>query len=331
LALIDQDAAQLIIRHNLTGAVARLIPANRTPTEPEKLILAVRRRQVMQVMQVVAAAKKVNAILEATRLPHLFIKGPMLAVQAYGDWGSRSSCDLDLLVDPTDIDRIHDVLLAAGLSRSDGNPSAPNGIMQWCHCEVGYKGLPVPLDVHWRLDATPGLCDLPFSDVLVRSETVDLGGTQIPTFGKLDAWIFTAIHGTRSGWFVWKWFMDAYVQMVALSPAEQSEARAIARKAGARKAVELTEALVRECMTESSEAPAGDWATRKAALIIENTRTGQGPVSSIKDGLMRRSESMLSAQNPGVGIDSMLRAFGRTFLNPDRYNFRVTREIDLKE
>ncbi len=324
---LDLDAARLINRHGLTGAAARLVPADRPASVPEQFLVERRRQQVMRLMKVAASARRLRAILTKADLPHLFIKGPMLAAQAYGDWTVRHSSDLDLLIDPDDTARLHNILCDAGLSRYDCDPAAPSRYMRWCHCEVGYRGLDVPLDAHWRLDATPGLCALPFMDLCQRAETVNVAGVDFRTFGKIDAWVFTAIHGTRSGWFSWKWLLDASRQYMNLSATEREQARDVARSAGASRALELTEALVLLSGVPLENVSISPRLMRHAKMIIEETSTPGNVSLTLRSALERRLDSMLSAPNPLVGLSSLSRALGRVISNPTRYQAHVTNSL----
>ena len=316
---IDLDAAKLIARHGLTGPAARLLANDLPASVPEQFLIDKRRQQVLRLMKVAASARRLHAILSKANLPHLFIKGPMLAAQAYGDWTVRQTSDLDLLIDPDDTSRLHMILSDAGISRHDSNPAAPSRFMRWCNCEVGYRGLDVPLDAHWRLDATPSLCDLPFTDLCERAETVNVAGVDFRTFGRIDAWVFTAIHGTRSGWFSWKWLLDASRQYLNLSTTEREQARNLARSAGASVALELTEALVFLAGVSDENACISPRLLRRAKKIVEETSAPGNVSITLGSALTRRLDSMLSAPNPLAGLSSLSRALGRVASNPAGY------------
>lgn len=331
-AALDEAAAAALVRHGMAGQTARLVPTNRLATLAEQLLLTARKRQLMQTMAVVGGTKRVNAILTAANIAHLFIKGPALALQTTGAWRDRRSCDVDLLVAPEDCGRVHKALLAAGLSRYDKVETAPSALMIWAHCEVGYAGLATPLDVHWRLDATAGVCDLPFSDLQARHEMVMLEGSAVPTFGKVDAWIFTAIHGTRSEWFGWKWLLDAYIQFAALTPEQRQDARNRAKPAGCLKAVLLTEALVRACGFADSASPSlPAWATRQATEILLETREGKLQRFSVGHALRRKIDGMAMAPSAMVAANGFARAVGRTLATPAKYRQHVLTSLGLMQ
>jgi hypothetical protein len=329
---LTEAAATTLLRHGVAGPAARLIPTGRPATPAEQLLLAGRKRQLMQTMAVVGGTKRVNAILTAAEIPHLFIKGPALALQTTGAWRDRRSCDVDLLVAPEDCGRVHASLLATGLSRYDKVETAPSALMIWAHCEVGYAGLATPLDVHWRLDATAGLCDLPFSDLQARREMVMLEGSAVPTFGKVDAWIFTAIHGTRSEWFGWKWLLDAYIQFAALTPEQRQDARHRAKHAGCLKAILLTEALVLACGLADSTSPAlPAWATRQAQEILLETREGKLATFSVGQAMRRKVDAVAMAPSAMVAASGFARAVGRTLATPAKYRRHVLTSLGLRQ
>lgn len=326
---LDHQTSRYVMRHGLTGPVMQLIPRDRRPTEAEKALLDSRLGQACQAIKVASAARRLSGILSEAGLPHLFVKGPALSAQIYGDWSIRWSSDLDLLIDPSDIDRLHEVLVAAGLERWDGKTRSPSRFLRWCKCAVTYKGLEVTLDAHWRFDANPGLCSFSFHDLYERSEEVIVADHRIRTLGRLDSWIFTAFHGFRSGWFSWKWLLDAAKQYASLDEEMRSSARTRARANNAERAVALAEELAREVLFFQPDSVIGD-GRHHAMKIISETSSATGLELSLRGVISRQADYMSSAPNAMIAIGSITRAIGRLVYKPSDYVDHVINTLRLR-
>jgi hypothetical protein len=171
------------------------------------------------------------AAFEERGIPVLALKGPALAVQTAGSVLARGYGDLDLFVAPTSVEAARAVLLEqAWHPRTFG--SAPPGTWAWRHLlrtfnEIAFDGRASSVDLHWRLDPTPGA--LPhFADAWARRHLVPVDGlpTPVPTLGPRDAFVHSCWHAAKDEW---KWLRSLVdVHRLARRPevwAEWPEAR----------------------------------------------------------------------------------------------------------
>jgi Uncharacterised nucleotidyltransferase len=137
-------------------------------------------------------------------------KGPVLALQAYGDITAREFDDLDIIVRQRDIPKAHELLMGLGYqprfpwihspeARKAMVPGEYNyrdekrRIMVELHTELTLRHFPVPPD----LDV--------FSRRLVR---VDVAGNSIETFSAEDGLTALCIHGAKDYWERIVWVAD---------------------------------------------------------------------------------------------------------------------------
>ncbi len=85
---------------------------------------------------------------ERTRV--LFIKGPLFAQRFYGSVDARGFADLDVLVQPHDLERIETLLLGLGFTRAFRVLVSRGVTRRFAH-HFEYTRDEVPLDVHWVL------------------------------------------------------------------------------------------------------------------------------------------------------------------------------------
>jgi len=326
---IDAGLAETLIRHNLAPAVAPLVPSDGEPTPAERLLIAAQRQGLLQMMAVLAVSQRVSGLLEARGIRCLWLKGPALALQTTGRWDARNSCDVDLLIDPADCGGAHDAFAAAGLSRRDGGKGAPGGFFRWAICEAGYHGTLANIDLHWRLDPSPAVYGATFEELWERSEVVEIEGKEARTLGRLDAWLFTAVHGARSDWIRWSMVLDAVRQACGLTAEQRVEARRLAKAVGCDTALAVAEALAARCLAETMEPPAEAWALERADRILASTGDARGSKLSIPASLSRRVELARAETSLGSLLGSLGRAVGRVILHPGHYRGHVLESLGL--
>src|SRR2546426_10956064 len=90
-------------------------------------------------------------LFEARGIPAVPFKGPVLAVQAYGDVALREFRDLDILVTHRDITRARELLLARGFSAESDPPwnwhqrlRRDDGLIVELHSEFAPPEFPYP-------------------------------------------------------------------------------------------------------------------------------------------------------------------------------------------
>ena len=176
------------------------------------------------------AADNLQATLECAGLrdefakagvPLLFIKGLTLGSLAYGRPAPKAAVDIDLLIDPADLEA------AAGLLRERGYcvtiPRSDQPLSAW-HLKskesVWVREQPFSqVDLHTRLANNPLL--IPDISVHSPGQTVDVGsGQRLPTLATEELFAYLAVHGGTSTWFRLKWISDFAGLIYSMEPAE---------------------------------------------------------------------------------------------------------------
>lgn len=147
---------------------------------------------------------------EGAGIPLLFLKGLPLGALAYGNPSIKSSIDIDLLIDPSDL-----VRSAASLRGCGYRLVAPAGddglLLRWhrgCKESVWRNDRArTQIDLHTRTSDNPRL--IPTIDVHSPSQQVEVGdGIALPTLADEELFGYLAVHGASSAWFRLKWIAD---------------------------------------------------------------------------------------------------------------------------
>jgi hypothetical protein len=138
----------------------------------------------------------------------LFLKGLTVGALAYRDPLLKSAIDIDILIDPADLESAAELLLAAGY-----RPVLPHRIGLRAWHEVAKEsvwtknGQSVQLDLHTRTADNQRL--IPHIDVHSRRQEVRVAdGIDLPTLGSGELLAYLAVHGASSAWFRLKWVAD---------------------------------------------------------------------------------------------------------------------------
>jgi hypothetical protein len=137
----------------------------------------------------------------------LFLKGPVIASDLYGDVSLRTSCDLDLLVPINQLDRTEEILVELGYLKDDYIATILND-WKWRHHHITFhhpsKGIK---EVHWRLNPSPSK-EPNFEELWSRRRKSSLISRPIYYLGREDLFLFLVSHGARHGWSRLRWLLD---------------------------------------------------------------------------------------------------------------------------
>lgn len=151
---------------------------------------------------------EVAELFEDRNLRMLVFKGPILALDTYGDLRLRECGDLDLLVDQSDLFDVIQVLTQHGftLLESDFEGEVTRKTQQVFACEFQRDG--ISLDVHW--DLVPGWLnyrihfDRLWAEGLPMAAHRDFARKLRPE----DSMVVLCIHGTKHWWERLRWICD---------------------------------------------------------------------------------------------------------------------------
>jgi hypothetical protein len=154
---------------------------------------------------------KIVALMDAQGITAIPLKGPMLAVQVYGNLGLRAFSDLDLLIRPADVPRATDVLLGNGYSMDWGlHSSTESAWLKVKEQQLSFvdSGGSVLVDLHWGLlpDYCASVSDL--ETVWSRKQAIMFGGQLVPTLAPEDLLVYLCAHGGKHLWERLGWICD---------------------------------------------------------------------------------------------------------------------------
>jgi len=162
----------------------------------------------LRMLQLCGEMNTVSSRLSAEGICTIFLKGPALAADLYGDLSLRTSRDLDMIIPIGELNRTEQLLVALGYVK-DEYIQTVLGDWKWRHHHMTFSHphKQIKLEVHWRLNPSPSR-QPDFAELWKRSRVCTSTGLPIHLMGKEDLFLFLASHGARHGWSRLRWLAD---------------------------------------------------------------------------------------------------------------------------
>lgn len=202
---------ELARHHRVFPTINRKLQGYRPVSVPPFVLSLFQRdyyRNTIQMLALSGEMEQLASLFESSSIRALFLKGPVIAADLYGDVSLRTSCDLDLLIPIDRLDEAESILISLGYEKDDYITSVLND-WKWRHHHLTFlhpkKGIKV--EVHWRLNPSPSK-EPEFEELWSRRRKSALISRPIYYLGREDLFLFLVSHGARHGWSRLRWLLD---------------------------------------------------------------------------------------------------------------------------
>jgi hypothetical protein len=206
------EAANLVAlaeAHGVTGQLATKLASHSLALgeSVQNAVRAAKRAQVLASMSLIGEMFRVVDILTAARIESVVVKGPVLAVRAFGDSSARHYGDVDFLLRSADIARASEGLVAAGF-----HPRIPASAIRAQKTPGQYmfrRARMSPLiELHTERTLRYFPRPLPIDDFFRRITTVSIDSRPVPALAAEDEFVLISIHGAKHFWERLMWIAD---------------------------------------------------------------------------------------------------------------------------
>jgi hypothetical protein len=187
------------------GVIALLATALRrfdgqvAPPEIAQKIRECNRAQVVSAMKMTAELFRLVDLFRAAGLEAVLVKGPTLAMRAYGDPGSRIFGDLDFVVRQRDILRATEQMTAAGYDSEVSTDEISAGKIPGQYSFVR-KGAALLVELHTERTMRYFPRGLPVERFFAARQHELLDGHEIPVLSVEHELVLVCIHGAKHLW-----------------------------------------------------------------------------------------------------------------------------------
>lgn len=143
---------------------------------------------------------RVSSLLESGGVEPIAVKGPALAIAAYGDLAMRQFTDLDLLVRPGEMPRAAEILGRDGYRPRAGYDVADLERPGMFEIAMARDGIIGEIDLHWRLIPPYLPFALDGEYLWERAVRVTIAAASVRTLDPADHLLYLCAHGAKHGW-----------------------------------------------------------------------------------------------------------------------------------
>lgn len=331
------DFLHLLDSHRLSTVFYQLLRTNEPAVAELREQLA--ERYVANKMGMLARTAELCQIIrlfEQNSIHTIALKGPLLGKLYYNDYTLRECKDLDILVDPADVETAYQLLINAGYELTTVLWNSPKQKALYndtfYHYNLYHPAKAVQIELHWRLNITTDSPDSkvkPVGDQLIAQT---IGGQLIYSLSAIDNFVYLCVHGSMHDWKRLFWLYDIVQIIEKEGPAFLTDAyqRAVELKAdryvlaGCYMAAGLfglrLPSSIRHALDKDQTLPG--LSANFISAINYITEPYQSPVSSVRavgQGLNKLMSFYQSTYYFG-GHRAALSAFRRFFINPDYWH-----------
>lgn len=277
----------------VTGQVATelgKLAGERVAGEVKKKLLERHRSQLFSGLRMTGELFRLVERFAKENIGLLAVKGPALAVQAYGDPGMRSYGDLDLLVRQKDIYRATEIMIADGFAaaipldaiRAEKTPG---------QYMFGQRESKLLVELHNENTLRYFPKKLPLEHLFERRRNVPIDGREVPALCTEDMLVLICVHGAKHFWDRLMWIADVSALVTRQKDMDWKLVNYAAQAAGAERMVNTGLRLAVELLR--AELPADVWARverdRVAGLLATETMRSLRNPEQHSPGLWQRA------------------------------------------
>lgn len=204
---------ELAIHHRVHSFIypkVKKVDEKLIPPHVGQRLLQLYRRNTFQMLQLSGEMEQVSKLFIENQIRPLFLKGPVLAADLYGDISLRTSRDLDVIIPANDLEKAEELLVNFGYVKDDYFSTVLND-WKWRHHHLTYfhPEKRITVEIHWRLNPGPGK-EPRFNDLWERKRISTITSYPVYFLGREDLFLFLVSHGARHGWSRLRWLVDIH-------------------------------------------------------------------------------------------------------------------------
>jgi hypothetical protein len=181
-------------------------------------------------------------------IPTIVLKGPAVAMAAYGDFSRRAFGDIDLLVRRGDLPSARDHVIARGYV-AHYRPEMENGLIAGGHA-LEFSGSRTPVELHWSLISRHLNFDLGIDELWSGAHPIRCADSDMMVLAPEYLFLYLCAHGAKHEWASFRWICDIAQLAQRLSSTEAARVMDLAERSNARRILALALRLVRETFGE---------------------------------------------------------------------------------
>jgi hypothetical protein len=191
---------------------------------------------------------RIATLFQAAGIQVIVLKGPAVALTAYGDLSRRTFTDVDLLVRREDILRARQILTANGY-KTNYPDRMEEAIVEGQHALelLSDQGM---VELHWAFFPRHLHLDFDLEEIWREAVALPELGTSTMALSQPHRVLYLCAHGAKHRWFPLRWIVDLAQTVVKLSPSDGRRVVELARRYHCRRILALGLRVIRDVYPE---------------------------------------------------------------------------------
>jgi hypothetical protein len=211
--LVWDDVIALARRHAVVPLLYTALQRGFAQMTPLAVLEALRAHYLagaQQSMALTAELLRLLKLFDQAGIEVLPLKGPALAMLAYGNLSLRWSSDLDILVRPQDVPAAKSILVAQGYHSDPPMTERQEALRLRTHYVYAFvhEASSVCVELHYRFRPRYFVFDFSSEQLWSNLESVAVGGATLPHLAPADLLVFLCAHGANHCWERLAWICD---------------------------------------------------------------------------------------------------------------------------
>ncbi len=244
--------------HAVVPLAHRVLRDDAVPGVPEAALARLWQRVLVNTKRNCAVTRRLGELVAALASEHIRAvpyKGPLLALNAYGNVARRQFTDLDILVSPDDVTRCREVLTTRGYTAvSQEGDLNPGHLHSHRELQLLDERSGVRVEIHWRVAPhwqLPRGFAVEFEPLWQRAEIVTVNGVAMRNLAPDDLLLILCVHATSHQWFRLQLVADVAWLVHTRRDLDVERLRHTAKQLGAARMLSLGLALARDVLGAS--------------------------------------------------------------------------------
>ncbi len=241
---------QLADEHGVIPHLSAALGAAPDLRLPDSFLATLRERQRAHLLFTLTMTAQLFRILDLLRqsaIDALVVKGPVLALRAYGDPAARRYVDLDLLLRHSNVQNAAEILIAAGYESRVPAEAIRAGRVPGEYL-FRRPGTSVVFELHTERTFRYYPRPIPIEKYFQHKTTLPLDGHAVSVLSAEDEFVLICIHGGKHFWERLMWISDVAAMVANHPELDWQRIRQSAKDVGAERMIRVALLLAQQLL-----------------------------------------------------------------------------------
>ncbi len=228
---------KLVKNHRMIGGLyPNINEIEWLPVEVKDRLNALYNQNKLRMLTFTAELLHICKIFQKNGIASIPLKGPLLSYVYHRDFMRRVCHDIDLLIEPAQIEKAYSILYDEGYRMMEEIYTTPKQkqvyLANFHHYCLYHETKNIIVELHWRLLASQNILTFPNIELWKNAWVEKISGIDIQLLSKHDNFLYLCVHGGQHQWKRLFWLHDIAVVLQKEEPRFITEVYDLSKQRG---------------------------------------------------------------------------------------------------